>query len=291
MENIILIIAAIGFISLLCQWLSWKIRLPSILLLLISGLILGPLTHILNPSVIFGSLFHPIINLGAAIILFEGSLTLNFKEVKDHGVFIRRLITLGVPLTFILTTLCGFYVLKLSWELALMLGAIMIVTGPTVITPMLRAIRPKEQISNILRWEGILVDPIGVIVAIIVYSLIAATYANISFYPILFDFLHMILIAIVLGLGVGYGLGQLIIRHRIPDFLHNVAILIMVITCFALANYVDEGSGLLTVTFMGICFANLPKMPIDEILGFKESLTILLVSGLFIILAADMSMV
>jgi len=258
--------------------------------LLFAGILMGPISGWLAPSKVFGQLFIPIINISAAIILFEGSLTLNFKHIKGLGIFIRNLLSIGVIVTFVLSFITTYCLLKLNWQIALIIAAICTVAGPTVITPMLRSVRANARITKALKWEGILIDPIGVILAIITFSLIASYHTDHTAWPVIIEFLKLVIFATVMGLSIGYCLGKMIVYHWLPDYLYNVAILIMVITCYAIANLVDEGSGLLAVTLMGICLGNMDNMPIDDIIGFKESLSIMLISGLFIILAADIDL-
>ncbi len=284
-------LVAIGALSLACQWLSWLIRLPAILLLILCGLTIGPFTGWLQPEAVFGNLLFPIISLSVAIILFEGSLTLNFKEIKGSGAVVRNLVSLGLVITIIISTLLAHQLLHFRWELAALFGAISAVTGPTVIMPMLRAISPTRRIANILRWEGVMIDPIGAVVAVVIFSFIAASIGNAPIQQEVLTFFSTIISGSLLGLGFGYALALAMSRQWLPEYLYNVATLIFVFVVFGLAHQVSDGAGLLAVTVMGILLANIEGINIESILNFKESLSILLISGLFILLAARIQFV
>ena len=286
MHGITLMLAGIGLLTIFCQWAAWWIKLPAILFLLLAGILIGPVFGLIHPDALFGQLLQPMISLSVALILFEGSLTLNFDQVRSQIPVIRNLVTLGLVISAVLTTELSHWLLGLSWEIAALLGAITAVTGPTVITPILRTVRPNAKISNILRWEGTLIDPIGALLALLIFGFVMTAQGHETIHHILFKFSQEIAIGLLMGVVFGYWLGIAIRRHWFPDFLHNVATLTIVLGVFTLSNRVDEGSGLLAVTIMGVWLANMKGVPVDEILGFKESLSILLISGLFILLAA-----
>ena len=283
-EQITGMLALIGVLSLFCQWLGWKLRLPAILPLLLCGLTLGPGLGFLNPDAIFGNLLFPIISLGVAVILFEGALTLNFKEIKDHGRMVTHLVTIGTAITWACITTATFYLLDFSWEIALLFGALVVVTGPTVIVPMLRSVRPKSQLASILRWEGIVIDPIGALLAVLVFE-----YITVSGDPtthVLYALGSMLSLGLGLGAAAGDLTGQILRRNLLPHYLRNTAVLTLMLGVFVGSNLLQEESGLLTVTVMGIWLANMRGVDIAEILEFKETLTVLLISALFILLAA-----
>ncbi|TEW53275.1 sodium:proton antiporter [Psychromonas sp. RZ22] len=283
-EHITGMLALIGVLSLLCQWIGWKLHLPAILPLLLCGLLLGPGLGILNPDALFGDLLFPIISLGVAIILFEGALTLNFKEIKEHGRMVSHLVTIGTFVTWACITPAAHYILGFDWSIAMLLGALVVVTGPTVIVPMLRTVQPKSNLSRILRWEGIVIDPIGALLAVLVFEYIAVTADPTS------HVLHALGLTLILGFGlgaiVGYFTGLSIRKNLFPHYLRNTAVLTIMLGVFVGSNIIQEESGLLTVTVMGIWLANMRGVDIADILEFKETLTVLLISALFILLAA-----
>jgi NhaP-type Na+/H+ or K+/H+ antiporter len=287
-QDAIIALSVIGIVAILCQWFAWWIKLPAIVFLLLSGIVLGPLTGWLDPQQLFGDLLFPMVSLSVAIILFEGSLTLKFEEIRGLQKVVRNMLTIGVTITWFSIAVVTHYTLDFSWPLSLLFGALMVVTGPTVIVPMLRTVRPNSKISNILRWEGIVIDPLGAILAVLVFEVILSMQGqgHLSINHTLTLFGKTVAIGIVLGALSGYLFGLILRKHLLPEYLHNVATLTLVFGVFALSNELSEESGLLTVTVMGIWLANMKNVSVDDILDFKESLSILLISGLFILLAA-----
>jgi len=287
-EHTVIALAVIGIVATLSQWFAWWVKLPAIVFLLLAGLALGPLTGWLNPDELFGDLLFPVVSLCVAIILFEGSLTLRFDEIRHLQKVVRNLLTVGVAIIWTIIALSTHFLLNFSWELSLLFGALMVVTGPTVIVPMLRTVRPNSTISNILRWEGIAIDPIGAILAVLVFEFILSGQGHgvttLSHTFLIFG--QTLLVGGLIGALSGYLLGLVLRNHLMPEYLHNVGTLTLVFAVFALSNHLSEESGLLSVTVMGIWLANMKNVAIEDILDFKESLSILLISGLFILLAA-----
>ena len=172
--QILLGLGGVGLASLASQWLAWRLRLPAILFLLLCGILAGPVLGWLDPSEIFGPLLLLLVSLSVALILFEGSLTLHLSEWREIGSVVKRMVTLGALATWAVIAVATHYLLDFSWDLALLFGTLTLVTGPTVIAPMLRVVRPRASVGNILRWEGIVIDPIGALLAVVVYSFIAS---------------------------------------------------------------------------------------------------------------------
>jgi len=220
------------------------------------------------------------------IILFEGGLSLRFSEFRNVGKIIRNLISIGALVTWIIATAAAYFLLNFEFKLALLFGSILIVTGPTVILPLLRQIRPKGNLFSISKWEGIMIDPVGAVIAVLVFEEILTggfeSFSAVSIFGLIKT--------IIIGFGIGWIGAQLIIlflkRYWIPDFLHNSAAIMMVITSFIISNLLQHESGLLTVTIMGILLANQKKVSIKHIIEFKENLRVILISSLFIILAS-----
>ncbi len=284
--SIVLILASIGVASLFCQWLAWRLRMPAILFLLAGGLAAGPVLGWLNPEPLFDHLLFPLISLAVAVILFEGSLTLRFEEIRGHGKMVRNLIPVGSVVTCTIGTLASRWALGVSWEVALLFGAISIVTGPTVIAPLLRSVRPDARLANILRWEGIIIDPVGALLVVLVFEGIVSWGQGNVFGHSLYIFGKTIAVGLVFGAVAGWLNGMALRKHLLPHYLHNAGTLTFMLGVYALSNELAHESGLLTVTVMGIWMANMKMVPIDDILEFKESLSVLLISALFIILAA-----
>jgi CPA1 family monovalent cation:H+ antiporter len=288
-ETITIALAGILLLTLFCQWIAWWVRLPSILFLLVVGLVIGPITGLFNPDEIFKQTLSPFISISVAIILFEGSLSLNYREIKPHLSAVGRLLTLGVFFTSASAAVAVHYLFGVSYQVAILFGVIISVSGPTTITPLLRSIRPTDNVRNILRWEGIIIDPIGALLAVLVFNYIFISLNGGDASDAYTILLGHIVIGVGIGIGLGYAMGLLLRNHLIPEYLQNVATLSLVVLTYAAANHFDEGSGLLGVTLMGITLANMRDVHIDDIIDFKESLSILLISGVFIVLAARIS--
>lgn len=286
MTDLALMLAVIGLVSLGSQWLAWNIAKPAILILLLAGLILGPGLGVLRPDDLFKDLLFPLISLSVAVILFEGALTLKFEEIKDNPQVVRRLISSAMLLDWAIIGLAAWFFLGLSPSLAALLGALLVVTGPTVIVPMLRSVRPTDKVASILRWEGILIDPLGALLAVLVYEYVLAVNEGISVAHSFLVFGQTIGAGLLIGGFAGYALGLVLRRHWLPHYLINLGVLTWVLGAYAISNHFFHESGLLTVTVMGVLLANMKKIEVEDILEFKETLSVLLISGLFIILAA-----
>lgn len=166
------ILSAIVGLGIVAQWLAWYLKQPSILFLLLIGIVVGPVLNLFNPDAILGELLFPFISLGVAVILFEGALTLEFDEIKQHGKVVQLLVSLGMLITVSVISVATYFLFDVDWRIALLFGTLVCVTGPTVIVPLLRSVRPNSNIANILKWEGIIIDPIGAIAVVLVYEYI-----------------------------------------------------------------------------------------------------------------------
>jgi NhaP-type Na+/H+ or K+/H+ antiporter len=285
-EQTVLTFASLFVICSGCQWLAWRLKLPPIIFLLFSGILIGPLLGMLNPDRLLGDLLFPFISLSVAVILFEGSLTLKYKEILGRQRVVRNMVSFGLVVTWLITAVATRLALGISWEVSFLFGAVTVVTGPTVIVPMLRTVRPTAAVSNILRWEGIVIDPIGASLAVLVYEFIISDRGGQALGRTLAGFGELVGVGIVIGATCGYLFGLLLRNHWIPEFLHSIMALALVFITFAVSNLLRAESGLLTVTVMGVWLANMRHVDVYQILNFKESLSILLISLLFILLAA-----
>ncbi len=270
----------------LAQWCGWRFQIPSILLLLSFGLLAGPVTGLLDPDALFGDVIFPVASIAVAVILFEGGLSLNLKEFRQSGGIILRLISVGALTCWLLSAFFAWWLLDLPTELALLVGALLVITGPTVIGPMLRQIRPRGRVSHIVKWEGILNDPVGAILAVLLLETVLD--GGIGSAPS--TFLQGMLVTLAVG-GVGAIAGAAVLvlamRHRwLPDYLHNPVTLSVVIGLYTVSNLFQEEAGLVSVTLLGIILANQRSFPVKHIIEFKENLQVLLISGLFIVLGA-----
>lgn len=284
--SIALQLMSIGLLAFLCQWLAWRIKLPAILPLLLTGLFLGPATNLLNPQELFGDLLMPGVSLAVAVILFEGALTLKIDEIRGLQTSVRRLTTWGALITWIVMATAAVFLVQLEIQMAILFGALVVVTGPTVIIPLLRSVRPVSSVSKILRWEGIVIDPIGALLVVGAYELIVAAGEEQALQHSAFLFIQTVGLGLAVGALFAYVLALLLKKHLVPEYLRSFLVLAFVITEFVIANELMEESGLVAVTITGIVLANIKGISTDDILHFKENLSIMLISGLFIILAA-----
>ena len=279
-NNLLYILAAVLVLGVGAQWLSWRLKQPSILALLILGIVAGPVTGLLRPDEQFGDLLFPLISLGVALVLFEGGLTLRFRDLRGHGRTVTHLVSWGALLNWLL--IAGGCVLFAGFAppLALLFAALVIVTGPTVTNPLLRTMRARADVSQVLRWEGILIDPVGALLAVLVFQyLVSGSESWVVF-------ARSIAVGLVVGLAGAFSLGFALRRHWVPEYLANVVTLAWVVLVFAASDYAAHESGLLAVTVMGVLLGNMKDVGVGEILSFKESLSILIISVLFIVLGA-----
>ena len=288
--DLILGLAIIIFAGILAQWLAWRWHIPSILLLLVFGLLVGPLLGLVDPDTLLGDLLFPLVSLAVGIILFEGGLGLRFRDLTGIRGVVRNLITVGVLVTWGIATAAGYWVLHLDLELALVLGAILTVSGPTVILPVLRDVRPEGAVGSILRWEGILIDPVGATLALVVFDGVLQTNLRQATGDALISLLQIVIIGAALGWATARLMAYLLKRYLIPDHLQNAFTLMAVIAVFALSNLLAPESGLLATTMMGMVLANQKGASIKHIIEFKEDLGVILTSSIFVLLAARLQL-
>lgn len=279
-------LAALLVLGIAAQWLSWRLKVPSIVLLLTLGILVGPVLGLMSPDDLLGDLLLPVVSLAVAAILYEGGLTLRFDELKGTGRALTRLLTVGVVVTFAGAALATHAVLGLTWPLALLMGAILTVTGPTVIGPLLRHVRPTGSAGRLLQWEGIVVDPIGAILAVLVFEAIVPGSHLSSAGGVLLVLGKTVLVGGAAGLATGWLLVQVVAHRHVPEYLQPSVSLALGIGAFAAANWLQPEAGLLAVTVLGIVLANQKRFSIRPMLEFKEHLRVILISGLFLILSA-----
>ncbi|MGU5821119.1 cation:proton antiporter [Aeromonas caviae] len=287
---IALSLAGIALISLLAQWLAWSVRVPAILFLLLSGLLLGPVTGLLDPDQLLGELLFPLVSLSVAIILFEGALTLHLTELKGIGKVVRNLCSTGMVTSFAVIGAASYFLLGLDWRVAMVFGAVLVVTGPTVIAPMLNVIRPVREVDKILRWEGIVIDPIGALFAVLVFEAVRLGSQGDLVGHTLLALAKTVGVGSLIGVGAGWLTTLLIRKDWLPVSLHKFGVLALVLVTFTLSDWLSHESGLLAVTVFGIWLANQEGLDLEEVLAFKEDLAVILISSLFILLAARLDL-
>ncbi len=298
-------LAGIIILGILAQWFAWKLKIPAILPLILIGLLVGPIaaeflsedkTKWIEPiwngkeGLFPGESLFYFVSLAISIILFEGGLTLKLSEIKNVGPSISKLITLGSIVTFFGAGFATHYIFNLSWEISFLFSALIIVTGPTVITPILRNIPLKKDVSAVLKWEGILIDPIGALVAVLVFEFISVGGGGAFTKTALIEFGKIVLFGTTFGFTFAHGLNLAINKKWIPHYLLNVFALASVLGVFVLSDSFAHESGLLAVVVMGMVLGNSNSPYLKELLYFKESLSVLLISILFILLAANINM-
>lgn len=272
-------------IAVVSQWIAWRARIPALLLLLLGGFVLG---QWLDPTLILGrEILYAGVSIAVGIILFEGSLGLRLRELRDLGSSVKRLCSVTVLIAWPLIT-ASAWLAGLEPRLAVLLGALLVVTGPTVVNPILRQLRPTRRVSTLLRWEGIVVDPIGAVLATLVFQAIVAREDR-----RLADALTSLGLTLVVGFGLGFAFAHVLVvlvrRHALPDFLEGVAFLSAAVAAYVASNAVQSESGLLTVTVLGIVLANRLGPRLHRVKEFTENLQVLLVGSLFVILAGLVS--
>ncbi|WP_113912696.1 cation:proton antiporter [Roseovarius dicentrarchi] len=281
--------ALVGAIGVGSQWVAWKLRLPAIVLMLLAGLIIGPVLGIFDPERDIGPLMTPMISIAVAIILFEGGMTLDLHGLREAAKGVRRLVIIGAPVGWLGSALALHYVAGLSWSSSAVFGGIMIVTGPTVIAPLLRTARLAKRPAQLLQWEAIVNDPIGALAAVLAFEVVLVVYASEQVGAAIWDMSVGIIGAIVMGIAAGWLLSEGFRRGRVPEYMKVPVLFASLLLVFALADSVLHESGLLAVTIMGFYIANAKLPSYTELRRFKEHATILLVSGVFILLAASMN--
>jgi NhaP-type Na+/H+ or K+/H+ antiporter len=286
LENTLLSLASIAIIGVAAQWLAWRFGLPSILLMLLFGFIAGPVSGLINPDKLFGDLLFPMVSLSVAVVLFEGGLSLRLDELRPVQKVVFNLMTIGASVTWLLSAIAAFLIFDMEYQLALLFGAILVVSGPTVIIPLLMQVRPLGQVGSVIKWEGIVNDPVGAVLAVLVLEAIKAGNVQEAQNVVLSALMSTLLVGTAFGL-LGAVVIILLLRYYwVPDYLQNPVTLMIVLGSFAASDMYQEESGLLTVTVMGIILANQPYVSIRHIVEFKENLRVLLISSLFIVLAA-----
>ena len=298
-------LAGIIILGILAQWVAWRLKIPAILPLILIGLLVGPIaaeflsedgTKWIEPiwngkeGLFPGEGLYYFVSLAISIILFEGGLTLKREEIKNIGPVITKLITIGSAITFFSGGIAAHYIFNLSWELSFLFAGLIIVTGPTVITPILRNIPLKKDVSAVLKWEGILIDPIGALVAVLVFEFISVGGGGGFTKTALIEFGKILLFGITFGFTFAHALIFAINKNLIPHYLLNVVSLSTVLLVFVESEIFAHESGLLAVVVMGMVLGNSKLHSLKELLYFKESLSVLLISILFILLAANMNL-
>ncbi|MCZ2257457.1 cation:proton antiporter [Sporosarcina sp. G11-34] len=287
LDSLLFNLMLVVLIGILSQWIAWRFRMPAIVVMSVAGLLVGPIFGLINPQESMGNLFGPIITFAVALILFEGSLNLDFKEIKGFTGPVTRIVTVGAFISWIVGSLAVHYLAGLSWSVAFIIGGLFIVTGPTVILPLLRQAKLKPRPAAILKWEGIVVDPFGALLAVFAFEFFKFLNGEVTLSSFLL-FFAAAFFAVLLGWGAGRILGFAFERGNVPEFLKSPVLFAVVIFTFVLSDEIMQQTGLLAVTAMGITMANMQLTSINDIRNFKENISVLLISGIFVMLTASL---
>lgn len=333
-------LASVIVIGILAQWISWRLKIPAILPLILTGLAVGPFSTFwtpdgelfIQPRAVYGAdgtatglfagqnLFY-FVSLSIGLILFEGGLTLRLREIRGIAPAIAKLITLGTLITFVGCGLLAHFIMDLNWQISFVFASLVVVTGPTVIGPILQNVPLSRNVATVLKWEGILIDPIGALIAVLMFEFVFASFGGapgqvqgvidatgtaaeaigvaaetgkhaMSEFGLeaLLTFLEIIGVGLAMGFAAAYGLYFLIKKDAVPHYLLNVFVLALVLLVFTVSDEIVHESGLLSVVVMGMVLGNLDLPRFQDIANFKESITVLLISVLFILLAANITM-
>lgn len=266
--------------------LSRRLHLPTIVLLLLGGFILGPEGLNVLRSSALGEFLPMIVSLAVGLILFEGALTLDLKDFKQTSTVIKRLLTVGVLITWLGAALTAYLVFDTSPDFALLMGSLIIVTGPTVIVPLLRRIRLQQKLGSILHWEGVLIDTIGVFIAILCFEWVVEGGGAVAI-P---SFLIRVLGGIVIGLIGGFSIYWLMRKNWVPDNIINAFALASAVLIFGATELIKPEAGLLSVTIAGLIVAIKKPRQLREIKAFKAEIVDLLIGMLFLLLVARLEL-
>ncbi|WBY16889.1 sodium:proton antiporter [Erythrobacteraceae bacterium WH01K] len=290
MESQALVIATVGVLGIGAQWIAWRTGWPAIVLMLLAGFLAGPVFGLFDPEETFGDLLEPMIGLGVALILFEGGLSLDLRELRHSGDGVWRLVVFGVPFGWLFGALAAYYVAGLVWPVAILFAGILVVTGPTVVIPLLRQSSVKTRPASILKWEAIVNDPFGALAAVIAYEYfrISAETPGASVFNVVPPLILAAILAGLLGFAAAAAIAWAFPRGAVPEYLKVPVLFTTVIGVFVISNKIEHEAGLVAVTVMGIALANMNVSSLRSIHPFKENIAVILVSGIFILLSAGL---
>ena len=285
---VIVLFLALGIFS---QWLANRIKWPSIVVMSIVGLLVGPILGLANPEHTLGSeIFSPIVSLAVAIILFEGSSNLDFRELKGISKAVIRIITIGATIAWILGAIALHKILGFPISIAIVMGGLLLITGPTVIQPLLKQAKVRNSVDTVLRWESIILDPLGPILALAafyVYQIIGQGFG----FQLLFIFIFKMLVVALIGFGASFFFNWLIQRDVIPQNLMPSIQLVFILLVFSICDQILDESGLLAVTIFGLMMARYKRHDLiyKESDHFIENMSSILVSTVFILITSSLT--
>jgi NhaP-type Na+/H+ or K+/H+ antiporter len=269
-------------LALACRLVSGRLRLPAIVLLLPVGFAAGAATDDVHPDALLGNAYQPLVSLGVGLILFEAGLRLRFDEVRGRTRrVVERLVVVGPLVTGIGVALGAQLLFGLGWDVSVVLGAILVVSGPTVVLPLLAFVRPTDRVRSVLKWEGVLIDPIGALLGVLAFQTVQAGYEPGG---------------MALSIGVGFVIGAtgaavlwLLLAgvQRASPGQSVAATLMVVVGALVSADLIREDSGFLATTVMGMVLANQTRLDLSRVLAFQGTVVELLIAILFVLIAAS----
>lgn len=285
------ILAGLGLAMVLavgCQLIAARLHLPAIVLLLPVGFIAGAITNDVNPTYLFGSTFQPLVSVGVALILFEAGLRLR-RTGAGLGSVVARLVSIGVLLTLVGIMVAAKLIFGLNWGVCLMLGAILVVSGPTVVMPLLAFVRPTRSVRLVLKWEGTLIDPIGALLGVAAFTAVKAGAGGSKPFH-----LGELVGSLAVGTAVGV-LGAAVLWLLLRELqttqpqMSIPAALMCVIGALVAADLIREDSGFVAAAIMGAALANQKKLDVSGVLAFQGTIVTLLIGLLFILISASVT--
>ncbi|MCP1469997.1 NhaP-type Na+/H+ or K+/H+ antiporter [Sphingobium sp. OAS761] len=290
MQEQALVIALIGLLGIGAQWIAWRTGWPAIALMLGAGVIAGPVLGLIDPEHVFGELLEPMVSIAVALILFEGGLSLNFRELRKTDGAVTRLVLLGAPIGWALGAVACYYAAGLVWPVAILFAGILVVTGPTVVLPLLRQSNVAARPRAILKWEAIVNDPVGALLGVVTYEYLRRSAEGGSLASVIVALVAAAIVAGLIGFAAARAVGWTFPRGHVPEYLKAPILLVAVIGVFVLSNMIQQETGLLAVTVMGVALANMRLDSLRDIQPFKENVTVLLISGVFVLLSASLDL-
>lgn len=290
LEDPIVQLSGVVVLAFAVTWLGERARIPVILPLLVTGFLVGPVFGLVNPDDLLGDLLAPAVSIAVGLILFEGGLSLRLREMEGQQRVLWLLVTIGVAITWVIGFIVTSAFTDLSPGMAILTGSILVVSGPTVIGPLLTLVRPKRSVASILKWESIIIDPIGALLAVITFEVVLlGGPASAPGGDILADMARFILVGLVVGAGIAYAASEALRHHWVPEHLQPLFGLSIALLAFALAASLAAESGLLATTVLGFTLANQRRARTEQIVQFSEVVRVLLIGVLFIILSARLT--
>ncbi len=289
LDDPIVQLSGIVVLAFAVTWFGERIRVPIILPLLVTGFLIGPVFGLVNPDDLLGDILAPAVSIAVGLILFEGGLSLRLREMEGQQRVLWLLVTVGVLVTWAIGAVVTSLFTDLSVGMAVLTGSILVVSGPTVIGPLLTLVRPSRSVASILKWESIFIDPIGALLAVVTFEVILRGAQNATPGRLLGDMAEFIFVGVLVGAVIAYGSSIALRHHWVPEHLQPLFGLSIALFAFMVADTMAAESGLLATTVLGFVLANQRQLRTEQIVHFSEVLRVLLIGVLFLILSARLT--